>query len=64
MLFRSDLLTPFRASGLMNPQWTAKYRDAILAPGGTKDAADLVKDFLGREFNFKAFEDYLTRDAP
>ena len=27
--------------------------------GGSKDAADLVKDFLGREFNFKAFEDYL-----
>ena len=64
LVIAKDLLTPFRANGLMNPQWTAKYRDAILAPGGTKDAADLVKDFLGREFNFKAFEDYLTRDAP
>ena len=63
LVIAKDLLTPFRANGLMNPQWTARYRDAILAPGGTKDAADLVTDFLGREFNFQAFEDYLMNDA-
>jgi thimet oligopeptidase len=39
---------------------THAYRDKILAPGGTKDAAELVKDFLGRAHNFKAFEKYLT----
>ena len=45
----------------MNPEWTHKYRDVILAAGGSQDAADLVKAFLGREFNFKAFETYLRK---
>ncbi len=63
LVIAKDLLTPFRANGLMNPTWTAKYRDTILAQGGTKDAAVLVKEFLGREFDFKAFEDYLTKDS-
>ena len=63
LVIAKDLLTPFHKNGLMNHEWTFKYRDAILARGGTKDAADLVKDFLGREFSFKAFEDYLTSDS-
>jgi thimet oligopeptidase len=63
LVIAKDLLTPFHKHGLMNPEWTARYRDRILAPGGTKDAADLVVDFLGREFNFDAFEAYLSRDA-
>src|SRR5262245_6011658 len=63
LVIAKDLLTPFREHGLMDRHWTARYRDTILAPGGTRDAADLVADFLGRPFNFDAFEDYLTRDA-
>ena len=54
-----DLLTPFAKPGLLSLPVTKKYRDTILAPGGTKDAADLVKDFLGRPYNFKAFEKFL-----
>lgn len=60
LVIAKDLLTPFGAKGLMNAEATYAYRDKILAPGGTRDAADLVKDFLGREFDFKAFEKYLT----
>jgi thimet oligopeptidase len=59
LVIAKDMLTPFHKNGLMNKDFTFKYRDLILAKGGTKDAADLVKDFLGRDFNFKAFEDYL-----
>jgi thimet oligopeptidase len=55
-----DLLTPFDKKGLMATDVTYAYRDKILAAGGTKDAADLVKDFLGRPYNFKAFEKYLS----
>jgi thimet oligopeptidase len=57
-----DLLTPFDKKGLMATDVTFAYRDKILAPGGTKDAADLVKDFLGRPYNFKAFEKYLSEN--
>ncbi len=60
LVIAKDLLTPFKKHGIMNSEWTAKYRDLILAPGGTKDAADLVEQFLGRKFNYKAFEKYLT----
>ena len=59
LVIAKDLLTPFHKNGLMNPEYTHRYRDMILARGGTKDAAVLVKDFLGREFNFKAYDDYL-----
>jgi thimet oligopeptidase len=45
----------------MNTEWTHRYRDKILVPGGTQDAAELVKDFLGRPYSFQAFEDYLSR---
>ncbi len=55
-----DLLTPFETNGLMSEEWNSKYRDVILKQGGTKDAADLVAEFLGREYNFKAFETYLN----
>jgi thimet oligopeptidase len=57
-----DLLTPFDKKGLMATDVTFAYRDKILAAGGTKDAADLVKDFLGRPYNFKAFEKYLSEN--
>lgn len=60
LVIAKDLLTPFKKHGLMNTEWTHKYRDTILVPGGTRDAADLVADFLGRKFNYKAFEDYLN----
>jgi len=59
LVIAKDLLTPFQKHGLMNTEWTYKYRDIILASGGTKDAADLVAEFLGRPFNFKAFERFL-----
>ncbi|HET6613956.1 MAG TPA: M3 family metallopeptidase [Kofleriaceae bacterium] len=59
LVIAKDLLTPFQKHGLMNEEWAHKFRDTILVPGGTKDAADLVEDFLGRKFTFKAFEDYL-----
>lgn len=59
LVIAKDLAATLVKHGLMNTDWTYRYRDTILVPGGTKDAADLVKDFLGRPFNYKAFEKYL-----
>ena len=61
LVIAKDLLTPFHKHGLMNTEWTYRYRDMLLAAGGSKDAADLVSDFLGRKYNFKAFETYLSK---
>jgi thimet oligopeptidase len=60
LVIAKDLLTPFQKKGLMNTPTTYAYRDKILGPGGTADAAVLVKDFLGRDYNFRAFEKYLS----
>jgi thimet oligopeptidase len=39
---------------------TFAYRDKVLAPGGSRDAAELVRDFLGRDYDFKAYEQFLV----
>ena len=49
-----DLLTPFQKD-MLDPAVGARYRDAILAPGGREDEAVLVRRFLGRDPSNAAF---------
>lgn len=56
-----DLFSRFENEGLTNPKTALEYRKTILEPGGSKDAADLVKDFLGRPFSFDAYAKWLNR---
>jgi len=60
LVIAKDLLTPFEDSGLMSTDVTYAYRDKILAPGGTRDAAELVRGFLGRDYDFAAYERFLV----
>ena len=60
LVIAKDLLTPFERGGLMATEVTRAYRDKVLVPGGSRDAADLVRDFLGREYDFQAYERYLV----
>ncbi|WP_426594944.1 M3 family metallopeptidase [Cellulomonas sp. McL0617] len=62
LVIAKDLRTAF-GEDLMDPEMGRRYRDAILAPGGTADAADLVERFLGRPTTFDAFEQWLTTPA-
>jgi thimet oligopeptidase len=59
LVIAKDLRTAF-TDGLMDPVVGRRYRDAILAPGGSADAADLVERFLGRPSAFEAFEAWLA----
>ncbi len=59
LVIAKDLLTPFERTGLMAPAVTRAYRDKVLVPGGTRDAAVLVHDFLGRDYDFAAYERFL-----
>jgi len=54
-----DLHTPFDGD-LMNTAVSRRYRDKILAPGGTKPAAELVRDFLGRPYDLRAFKAWVA----
>ncbi len=60
LVIAKDLLTPFETRGLMATEITRAYRDKVLVPGGSRDAADLVKDFLGRDYDFRAYERFLV----
>ena len=44
----------------MNTAVSRRYRDKILAPGGTKPAAELVRDFLGRPYDLRAFKAWVA----
>ncbi len=45
---------------LMNRGTADLYRSKVLAQGGTRDAGDLVEDFLGRPYAYGAFESWLS----
>lgn len=55
-----DLFSQFDRTNLLAPAVAQRYRDAVLAPGGSKPAADLIGDFLGRPFRFDAYERWLN----
>ncbi len=46
---------------LMNGATANEYRARVLAQGGSKDAAELVRDFLGRDYSYDAYEAWLAR---
>jgi thimet oligopeptidase len=62
LVIAKDLFAHFNQSNLLDAEVSRKYRDTVLAPGGSKPAAELVRDFLGRPFDFKAWENWLNRD--
>ena len=61
LVIAKDLFSAFDADDLFDPVVAGRYRDRVLAPGGSKDAADLVADFLGRPYTFDAYAAWLAR---
>ncbi|WP_277397648.1 M3 family metallopeptidase [Microbacterium sp. CFH 31415] len=59
LVIARDLLSGF-SQGLMDEQTAHRYRREILEPGGSRDARDLVKAFLGREYSFDAYREWLA----
>jgi thimet oligopeptidase len=59
LVIAKDLETEFQKHGYLDPATTMKYRKMVLEPGGSKPAAELVKDFLGRPYGFEAYRAYL-----
>ena len=57
LVIARDLLRPFEEKGtLADPQTAHRYAQEILAAGSERPAAELVRAYLGRDFNFEAFE--------
>jgi thimet oligopeptidase len=61
LVIAKDLFSAFDPDDLFDPEVAGRYRDRVLAPGGTRDAGDLVADFLGRPYTFDAYAAWLER---
>jgi len=55
-----DLFSKFNKSNLLDTKVASRYRDAVLRPGGSRPARESVKAFLGRDYDFKAFDEWLA----
>jgi thimet oligopeptidase len=59
----TDLFTEFQKNGLRDKETALRYRDLVLSKGSSKPAAELVKDFLGRDWSPQAYEQKLIDAA-
>ncbi len=63
LVIAKDLFSAFDPADLFDDAGTGvagRYREKVLAAGGTQDAADLVADFLGRPYTFDAYAAWLA----
>jgi thimet oligopeptidase len=63
LVIAKDLFSAFDPGDLFAVETAQRYRDTILAAGGSADAAELVERFLGRPYSFDAFARWLSTDA-
>ncbi len=57
-----DFFAQFDARNLLGGPAGMRYREAVLAPGSTRPAAQLVRDFLGREPNLDAYRRWMLAE--
>jgi thimet oligopeptidase len=62
LVIAKDMFSQFDKAHLLAPGVAKRYRDTVLAPGGSKPAAQLVSEFLGRPFNEQAWKKWLDSD--
>jgi thimet oligopeptidase len=59
LVYAQDMFSRFKELGMLDPKAGMQYRQKILARGGTVDAIDMIKDFLGREPSMDAYLEHL-----
>jgi thimet oligopeptidase len=62
IVIADDMFTEFAKNGLRDKATADRYRKLVLAPGGTKPAAELVSDFLGRPVSLDAYRAKMEKD--
>ena len=61
LVIAKDMFSAFDRADMFDPRVARRYRDRVLAPGGSRDAAELVTDFLGRPYTFDAYAAWLAQ---
>jgi len=62
IVIADDMFTQFQQHGLRDRATARRYRELVLAPGGTRPAGELVADFLGRPISLDAYKAKLAKD--
>ena len=62
IVIADDLFTEFQKNGLRDRATAERYRKLVLAPGGSKPAAELISDFLGRPLGIDAYKAKMEKD--
>jgi thimet oligopeptidase len=57
-----DFFAQFDRNNLLDGPTAMRYRRAVLQPGATKPAAELVKDFLGRPQQIDALKNWMNEE--
>ena len=60
LVISKDMFSAFDKTDLLSPTVATRYRNVVLAPGGTRPARDMVHDFLGRDYDFRQFDAWLA----
>ena len=57
-----DFFAQFDSGDLLGGPAGMRYRQTVLAPGATRPAAQLVRDFLGRDMNLEAYRRWMLQE--
>lgn len=57
-----DLFTAFQKNGLRDAETAHRYRELVLAQGGSRPSAELVHSFLGRPISLDAYRAKMEQD--
>ena len=60
LVISKDMFSKFDSSNLLDPRIAKRYRDTVIGQGGSAPAAKLVHNFLGRDYDYKAFDSWLA----
>jgi thimet oligopeptidase len=60
LVISKDMFSKFDKSNLLDPTIAKRYRDTVLSQGGSAPAAKLVHNFLGRDYDFRSFDEWLA----
>jgi Zn-dependent oligopeptidase len=64
LVIAKDLFAQFNHDNLLDPTVAARYRAAVLVPGGSAPAKQLVESFLGRPVSFEPYRRWLNAGEP
>ncbi|MBI5595641.1 MAG: Zn-dependent oligopeptidase [Elusimicrobia bacterium] len=62
-VFAQDVFSVFERAGIVSPETGRRWREAVLERGSSRDEADSLRDFLGREPSEDAFLRWLSPSA-